>query len=293
MSSEEPGIILVKKAYNSTFRSLKATPALYIPFIIFAFFEFIALIFIYFAPRMPLRLIFGPPIRTFWGERFLHYPANFLLFPKLISLSRFALTVVLGSLLTGMAVAIILDIYNKKTIKLKDSFLLAFKKYISLFSIVFIFSVIFYILVKIVTIGLAKYFIAGHSRLLFLKASLWLGPLSSCINFILALLIQSAFIYAIPVLIIEKEKLIKSIIKSFGLFKKLFIPTLILVGLPMFIYIPILVLNYNTLFLIYRVFPEFILLVGFLGIIMSSLIIDPLVTISTASLYLNTRSKDA
>jgi len=284
MSFQESG--LIKKVYNRTFQSFKNNPCIFIPFIIFALFESFALIIIYLSPRMPLRLIFGPPIRTFWGERFLHYPANFLLLPKLASLSRMGLTIILGSLLTGVATAIIVDIYNKKIIKIKDSFKLAFKRYTSLFSIVFIFSIVFHILVKIVSIGLARYFIAGHSRLLFLKARIWLGPVSSCINFILGLFIYSAFIYAIPALIIDREKLIKSIIKSFGLFKKLFIPTIVLVGLPMLVYIPILVLNYNTLFLIYRVFPEFILLVSFLGIIISSLVIDPIVTVSATNLYL-------
>jgi hypothetical protein len=127
---------------------------------------------------------------------------------------------------------------------------------------------------------------AGHRQLLFFGPGIWLGPILSVIDFLLALFIQSAFIYAIPVLIIGQEKLIQSIGKSFLLFKKLFIPTLILVGLPMLIYIPILVLSYNTAFLIDKLFPEFILVVLFLSTIVSSLVIDPLITVSTTLLYL-------
>lgn len=283
----------LKKTYQATFRSLKSHPLIYVPFIIFATLESIALSLIYLAPRMPLRLVLGPPIKTFWGERFLHYPANFILLPKLASLNRMALTVILSSLLTGVAVAMAYDIYNKKVVKLSAAFKAALKKYIYLFFVVFIFTLSFFITSKIISVGLARYFIAGHSRLLFLKASLWLGPVLSGINFIIALIIQSAFIYAIPVLIIGNKNLIKSIVTSFALFKKLFIPTLILVGLPMLFYLPIMVLNYNTLFLIYRVFPEFVLLVSFLGIIMSSLVIDPLVTISVTLFYLDTTHKDA
>ena len=87
-------------------------------------------------------------------------------------------------------------------------------------------------------------------------------------------------------MIIEKEKLVKAIIKSFVLFKEKFIPTIILVGLPMLFYIPIIALDYNAAFLIYNVFPESILLVSFLGQIISTLVIDPLVTIPTTILYL-------
>lgn len=274
------------KAYNTSIKFLKNNPALFVPFIIFAIIEFISLIVIYLAPRMPLRLIFGPPIRTFWGEGFLHYPANFLLLPKIASLSRMGLAVIFSSLLTGMAVALVLAVYHKKPIKLKEAFKSALKKYASLFIIVLIFTLLFYFLVRLATIVLMKYFMAGHSRLLFLKADLWMGPILLSINFMLALLIQSAFVYAIPLLIIEKQKLIKAIIGSLLLFKKLFIPTLILVGLPMLVYIPIIILNSKTAFLIDKVFPEFILLVSFLSIIISSLVIDTIVTISTTFLYL-------
>lgn len=277
------------KAYNTSLKSLKNHPALFLPFLIFAILEVIVLVIIYLAPRMPLRLILGPVIRTFWGERFLHYPVNFLLLPKLASLSRMALAVIFSSLLTGMAVALVFAVYNKKHLKLKEAFKSALKKYSSLFIVVLIFTLLFYFLVKLVIIVLVSYFMAGHSRLLFLKAGLWMGPILLSINFMLALLIQSAFVYAIPLLIIEKQKLIKAVIGSFVLFKKLFIPTLILVGLPMLVYIPIIILNSKTAFLIDKVFPEFILLVSFLSIIISSLVIDTIVTVSTTFLYLINR----
>jgi hypothetical protein len=235
---------------------------------------------------MPLKLILGPAIRTFWGERFLHYPLNFLLLPKLTSFARMALSIFFGSLLTGMAVAIVSDAYNKKHLKLEASFKTALKRYFELFAVVFIFTFLFYIIQKIVMAGLMKYFMAGHSRLLFLGAGIWLGPVLFCLNFILAVLVQSAFIYAIPILIIEKEKLVKAIARSFVLFKKLFIPTFILVGLPMLLYVPILILESGSGFLINRLFPESVLLVLILGSLVSSVVIDLLVTVSTTFMYL-------
>lgn len=286
MKEQIHGIPLIKKAYNTSIKSLKNSPALFIPFIIFAILEVIVLVIIYLAPRMPLRLILGPVISTFWGERFLHYPVNFLLLPKIASLSRMGLAVIFSSLLSGVAVALVFAVYNKKQIKFKEAFKSALIKYASLFILVLIFTLLFYFLVKLIIIVLVKYFMAGHSRLLFLGPGIWMGPILSAINFMLALLIQSAFVYAIPLLIIEKQKLIKAVIGSFVLFKKLFIPTLILVGLPMLVYIPIIILNSKTAFLIDKVFPEFILLVSFLSIIISSLVIDTIVTISTTFLYL-------
>lgn len=286
MSTETPS---VSKAFNSTIQAFKKHPLLFIPFIIFAIFESLALIFIFLIPRWPFIKVFGPIIRTFWGERFLHYPINFLLLPKLASNSRMALSIFIGSLLTGMAVAIVLDLYHKKSFKLANSLNFALKKYLSLFTIVLILTSSYYFIVKFLNIVIAKYFMAGHSRLLFLPAKLWLGPVLLCLNILLAILIQSALAYAIPVLITDHAKLLKSIGKSILLFKNFFIPTLVLVGVPTLLYIPIIVLNYNIVFLINLLFPEIVLGVAFLGIIISSLIIDPLITVATTFFYLENK----
>src|SRR4030042_674360 len=109
----------VKKSLSAAIKYFKNSPALFIPFLIFAAAESASLIFISLIPRMPLKLVFGPPIKTFWGEIFLHYPANFILMPKLASLARMGLTVVLGSLFTGMAVSAIFNMHQKRHINLK------------------------------------------------------------------------------------------------------------------------------------------------------------------------------
>jgi hypothetical protein len=289
MSSKKSSLSQVIKAYNATWFAFKKHPAVLIPFLVFAFADFASLIILFLAPRMPLRLVFGPIIRTFWGEVFLHYPVNFLLLVKLASLTRMVLSVVLGSLLTGMAIFIVSDIHTKKQLNLKKSFASALKQYLSFFVIVFIIVVIFYFTLKLFNFGLGKYFISGHRRLLFLGPRIWMGPILMTINFITGALLQSLFVYAIPVLVIEKEKLKKAIMRSFVLFKKLFLPTFSLVCLPMLLYIPISVLNQNGVVLIEKVYPEIILGVLTLGIIVNSLVIDALVTVSTAFLYLENR----
>jgi hypothetical protein len=111
------------------------------------------------------------------------------------------------------------------------------------------------------------------------------------VNFLLAIFIQSAFIYAIPLLIIENEKLLGAIWRSFILFKKLFIPTTILVALPMLFYIPIVILQHKNAFLVYRVLPEIVLLISVLNAVVSALVIDCLMTVSTTVLYLLHKEK--
>lgn len=202
-----------------------------------------------------------------------------------------ALSVVIGSLLTGIAVFLIFDIYNKKHLNLKIAFKSALKQYLYFFIIVLLLSVIYFMAGKVVSMILTKYFISGRSKLLLWDARTWMGSILTVINVIIAVLVQSAFTYAIPVLVVEKTKLIKSIISSFALFKKLFIPTIILVGLPMLIYIPIIILNQNSSFLMQKLFPEFILWVAFLNVVISGLVIDPLITVTATFLYLDYRER--
>lgn len=274
VKSKKPSIISI---FFSTANTFKKNPSVYIPFLIFAALEFLALMLLFLAPREPFRSVLGPPIRAFWGEQFLHYPVNFMLLPKLASHSRMVLSVFAGSILTGIAVA---RYYSKKAG-------VAWNKYVSLMLVVIILNSLFYFLGKFTGLGLMKYFSAGHAKLLFIPARFWLGLGSAVINLLIALVLQSALVYAIPALMLKEGKFLKSLGSSLVFFKRHFFATLILVGLPMLIYLPILVLYSNTAVLIYKFFPESILVVSVASIVMSSLVIDPLVTIATASVYLS------
>src|SRR4030042_4575140 len=87
--------------YNNGFSAFIRHKKLCIPFVSFFAFELLSLIILYYSPRQPFRVIFGPPIKTFWGERFLHYPFFFMLLPKLLSTARMVLSVFIGSLTAG------------------------------------------------------------------------------------------------------------------------------------------------------------------------------------------------
>ena len=265
----------LNEIYKFAAQGLRKTPSAYIPFLIFAGIDFISLLLIYLAPREPLIEFFGPPIRRLWGERFLHYPANFLLLPKLTADARMVLAVFIGSLLTGICVTLL---YQKP---LKS----AFKKYVSLFLIVFLSTVLFYGAIKIRNFALMKYFMAGHRSLLFLIPGAWLGPISTAMGFFIGLFIQAAFAYAIPALIMEDGKLIRALATSIIFSAKHLGATIFLVGLPMLLYVPLLVLNYNSTFLMDRFLPEIVFWLCATSVVVNSLFIDPLITIATAELY--------
>jgi hypothetical protein len=276
----------LKDSYAATFNAIKQHPLIAAPFFIFAALETVFLFILFLAPREPLIRFLGPPIRTFWGEKFLHYPFNFLLLPKLDSLSRMGLSVFFGSLLTGIAVAIAASVYLHSPVNFKASFRAAAKKYLSLLAVVLLITTIFYAVNKITTLLLLKYFVAGHDKLLFIPAAIWLGPISIVINLVLALFIQALFTYAIPAIIVDNAKLLPALFRSMFTFKRFFLTTLGIIALPMLIYLPIIVLNINAAFLIDKAFPEIILAVSIAGIIINAVIIDALITLTTAFLYL-------
>lgn len=277
---------LIGKTLTKSLAAFRKYPSIVIPFLIFTLIELIALISLYNIPRQPLVGIFGPPVRTFWGEKFLHYPYNFLILPKISYYSRIFLSVFLGSFLMGTAIVLIEALHYKKTVRIGKAFKAAFRKYILLLAVILFLTALYYFLEKFLTLGMVKYFLAGHKKLLFLRAKLWIGPILTILTFLLAVLLQSLFAYALPAIVIGNEKLLKALWKSLVLCKRLFITTIIIVTVTLLMFVPVLTLIYNSAFLINKLFPEFILYVLIAGVIVNSLIIDLCLTLFTTNIYL-------
>jgi hypothetical protein len=279
----------LKSIYHQTVQALKSQKILLLPFVIFAGIEAIVLTLISLAPRAPFNAVLGPPIKTFRGEMFLHYPANFLLIPELSSFIRSILTVVIGSLLAGTAALMISQVFQKKTVSFGSSIAESAKKYFKLFVIILLSAVLLHYAYKGLAKILAVYFMAGHKQLLGYVYSVWRGPITIVISIFILLIVQACFVYAVPMLMIGKEKLFKAIWRSIVFFGSNIWQTLLIVTLPFLFYIPIIILQYKTAFLIDNVFPEFVLIVAYASIILSSLVVDLFVTVSATLYYLNNK----
>ena len=53
------------------------------PFSIIMFIQLFLLEIVYFSPRYPLNVFFAPLIRHFWSEKYLHFPYNFIVLPRI------------------------------------------------------------------------------------------------------------------------------------------------------------------------------------------------------------------
>ncbi len=277
--------------YSQAAALIKRNAVVFYPFAAFAAVEALALTFLFLIPREPFVRLFGPPVRTFWGEQFLHYPFNFLLLPKLAYFSRTVLSIIIGSFTTGMAVILIVQDHKKMALKLAPSFKQAVKRYASFFMVTVVVVFLLFFGMRLVTSTILKYFMAGHARFLFIGARLWLGPILTVLGFLAAILVQACFVYAVPLIVIDGKKAIKALAGSFIFFKKNFFITIFLVTLPMLIFIPFIILQQNSAFLVEKFFPEIILIILYAGILLNSIIIDFLVTTSATIFYLKNRQE--
>lgn len=278
---------VVELLYLTT-KTLTRYRAVLLPFFVFFLIESAALLLVYWFPRYPFVTIFGPPVKAFLGERFLHYPNNFLVLTKIHSISRFFLVIFAGSVLSGMAVAMIRDIDGNRGARVPAAWRASCKRYFRLFLAVAVCLVCFYTLVKVPGFLFKQYFISGHKDLLFLGPKFWLGPFVICVNFLISMFIQAAFFFVIPGIIIDDRRLIPSFLNSFVLYIKTFRLTTMTVFMAMLLYLPVIILQYNTVLMV-NIYPESVLWVNWAGVFINSMAIDAVITISAAMLYLKLR----
>ncbi|MDE2028896.1 MAG: hypothetical protein KGJ11_10200, partial [Candidatus Omnitrophica bacterium] len=62
---------------KSVLTLLSRHPVIFYPLVISIFLQLLALEILFFAPRPPLSVFFGPLISRVWGPAYVHYPYNF------------------------------------------------------------------------------------------------------------------------------------------------------------------------------------------------------------------------
>ena len=263
----------VLNTWNVTLGTIKKNPVLLVPFLIVGLFDTLILVLIYLAPRPPLSGLLAPPIRVFWGERFLHYPYNLFLIPKLFNYVHIAATAFIGVLMTGLAIGMLKQVKEGLKPNMLFNLIRSIKMYLRL------------LVIWLMVFGLVSAVVRGLPFVLQIKQGV-ISQIIFYISFLISILIETIFIYAMPAVMIEKKKAWPAVIRSLSLSKKIFLPSLILVIIPTLFYIPIVFLRGKLPALMNKFFPEMVLVILGLGII-ASVIIDCLITCSTTILFLN------
>jgi hypothetical protein len=87
--------------------AIKQHPVVIAPFIFATVADLGTLAIVYYSPQQPFSWFFGPFVRAFWGERFMHYPSNFALLPHLYQQGKTLGSFFFGIVLTALTVSMV------------------------------------------------------------------------------------------------------------------------------------------------------------------------------------------
>jgi hypothetical protein len=257
----------------TTLKTLRENPNILIPFLMVGFVDTLILALVYLAPRPPLSSLLAPPIRAFWGEQFLHYPFNLFLIPRLFNYVHTISTAFIGVLMTGLAIGMLKEAKEGLNPGILFNLIKSLRLYLRL------------LVIWLVMFGLITVVFKGLPLILQLKQRAALQIVLYA-GFLISILIETIFIYAMPAVMIEEKRTWSAIKRSTTFARSIFLPTLLLVVIPTLIYIPMLILRGKLPLLMSKFFPEVVLIILGLGIIIS-VVIDCLITCSTTILFLN------
>jgi hypothetical protein len=247
----------------------KRYPVIAVPFVVIAAVDVVTLTALFLAPRPPVSIALAPIIRAFWGEKFLHYPVNFLLLPQLFNYGRNILSFIVGITFTGIATALIMQAYQNAEPKWWFCIQKALKKYLRL------------VVVWGITFGMTVLVVRALNSFsnLFSSYRILMG-----LEFGASIIVQMVFVFAVPAVIIENKKISASLVRSLALVKNYPITAFIFVLIPSLLFIPITYLHLKLPSLMERLVPEVVLYALVIRIITIN-IIDFFIT-SSASIVL-------
>ncbi len=234
---------------RSSFNIFKANKQLFYPFILLVFINLLALEILYFSPQYPLSVFFAPIVSHIWGEVYAHYPMDLLLLPKTFYYAQLCIYLFIGSFLLGVTAHMVAGINNEETVNLKKSLRKCSSSYIHI--------VLSAILSLALFQGLNSAYGLVFQRALKIHSTsgiyFWIKKLVVLgvpyMQLIFSVFITALLIYMAPIIVLEQKKIFKAL---FGNFKFLFASfwlTLVLVLVPNLLYVPVLLLRDNMVFL--------------------------------------------
>ena len=245
----------IRKNWVSSLELIRTNPIVMLPFIIGAFFEGLALELIYFSTRKPLSFIAAPIIRKFFGEGYNHYPGHLLLLPRLFYYAQVVIYVSVGIFLMAVAVNIIKNIRMKLPVRRDALIKNALKRYLA-FLVFGVIMVILMVLLKkadtfiyLKAMRLVSQYVPQVVNKLFIIGL-------SLLLFFTNIILQTFFILAIPILIIQKKPLVKALSKSLYLGLRNFFSIFALILVPFLINLPIALIKGGAGVLVDKTFPE-------------------------------------
>ncbi len=271
-------ITLLKQAISTLFEHKE----ILFPFCITAFIQLLFLEILYFYPRYPLNIFFGPLVRR-QSELYMHYPFNFIYLPNLYQYVQIFIYIFVSVYFIATAVGIIESLNNEKKVKIKQAFKKSASAYVHLvINSLLSFALVTWLFKLTKLLVLRAMQIRSSTGIFFiLKKSIILG--APYINLVFSVFVTTLFLYVIPIIIIENKKIFSAIYINLKLLFRCLWLSFTIVFIPTLLYVPVLMLRGivdNSIFP-----PEMKILIMVLGIIIV-IFIDATVYTSSTIFYL-------
>ncbi len=275
---------------KSALGTISLHPVVLFPFCLIGFVQLLMLEILFFAPRYPLSEFFGPLIRRFAGEMYLHYPHNFVLLERWFSSAwlQIPVYVLINSFLIGAAILIINAINEQQKVRLSQIFRRALGSYIHL--------VIAAVILVSVIYGLSQFYGLLFRRALQIRSTTghfslikqivvygwpYAKLLISCVGTTLL-----AFLF--PLIVLEKKNVFLALVLNFRRFFKAMGTIFAVVFLSSLLYLPVILIKTYHQWFDKIMVPEFWALIPLAGTVIM-LIIDALQVTAITTFYLYER----
>ncbi len=277
--------ISVVAVWRTAINLVVSEPRVLVPFAVMAAVEIVQLFILANSPHFPVNKIMAPLIQRIWGGVFLHYPYNYELLPRLVYYAKMAAGIFIGGVTTAMACLIVLQAEKDRKVSLRKALRQSMGRYVSLFLLMFLLYVAVHYAMKQPQLLLTVLF-RGKTKLLFLGPRPWFEVILPTLLFLIAIILQGLFVYSIPFIVIKGRKFLSALWGGVVLFAKNALRTLVLVGVPMVLYVPVTIVRSNINVLADKFGPESIVFVLLISVLIATVIVDGLVTIATALFFI-------
>ncbi|RKY34311.1 MAG: hypothetical protein DRP78_06750, partial [Candidatus Omnitrophota bacterium] len=250
------------------------------PFLFLAICEGLFLSLWYYSPRPIVSIVLAPIIRAFMGEQFLHYPLNFLVLPKLISISRVIIYFGLGLVTLSMTISAVFQLEVDKSV---SWFFGNFNRALRQYPIFLLWSII-YGLGVLVCYKAPLFFVAKFQ----VQTNPFPAYLPLLCSFVMLVFVETIFIYLPVTMLIQGKTLLAKVKEALRFSFRFFVSTVFFVFIIRCLKLLMFLLRIYCFKIIEKFFPqlpEFTLIVLSLEIFVFFLA-NCFLTITAAEFYL-------
>ncbi|MFH1876689.1 MAG: hypothetical protein ABH865_07340 [Candidatus Omnitrophota bacterium] len=261
----------IKKNWGASLKVIAEKPAIILPFIIIAFLQVLALEILYFFPRWPLSAVAQPIVRKFFGEMYLHYPGSIFILPNLYYYFEVGIFIIFGVVLSAVSINIFKNVKTKVPLTPAALVKNALKKYVSfvLYGILLIGLTVLmergdrFLYAKVMRFA-AQHFPNAVPKFYTLGLSLFL--------FVSSVIMQVFLVLTVPLIVLEKKSFFTALGRSIFLGFRHFFRILALISLPFLVYLPIILIRTGLPVLANKTFPEIVVVVSVVSILIAMLL---------------------